>query len=251
MNSTTIPFNILSVNLGRSSTAHEIALNIAFDLKVDVLLIQEPYIFRDISRRISKKHPAFECFSPTDHWSVRPRVLTYTRKDIDCTFSQERPTSLKDVGRGDLLLLSLQPSRGSRLLVVNVYNAPPGSTNPGAGVDHLLSLTRKFTNINVLIAGDFNLHHKDWHPSHTGSPSPQAEDLNEWLEAKQLSLISEVNVPTHNRGNVLDLCFASQQLVSTGIIASVQTEFGVTSDHFPILITIPSFSKCLPPASKP
>lgn len=250
MNSTTIPYRILSINVGRSSTAQEIALNIACDSNIDVLLIQEPYIFRDISRKITKKHPAFECFSPTDNWSVRPRVLTYTRKDSNCTFLQERPSTLREVGKGDLLFLSLQPPRGTGVTIVNVYNAPPGAIEPGSAVDYLVSQTQ-FPNKNTILAGDFNLHYSDWQPSYHGTPSPQAQALTNWLSAKQLTLISEIDVPTHNRGNVLDLCFASYQLVADGITSSVQMQLGVTSDHLPILISVPGSPKRLPPARKP
>lgn len=251
MNSTTIPIKILSINVGRSSAAHEIALNVAFELSIDVLLVQEPYIFRDISRKITRKHPSFECFSPTDQWITRPRVMSYIRKDSECKFYQERPILLRDEGKGDLLFLSIQPPRGAQLLIGNIYNAPPGATLPGAGVDSLLSLTSNFTTSNMILAGDFNLHHKEWHPSFPGPSSHQAQVLIDWLEIKGLTLISEIDVPTHNRGNVLDLCFATRGLVSKGIISAVQNDLDVTSDHLPILISIPSSSFHIPPIPKP
>lgn len=62
MSSIIIPHKILSINVARSSTAHKIALNSAVELKIDILLIQDLYIFKDITRKISKNHPAFEFF---------------------------------------------------------------------------------------------------------------------------------------------------------------------------------------------
>ncbi|POS83035.1 hypothetical protein EPUL_005871 [Erysiphe pulchra] len=138
-----------------------------------------------------------------------------------------------------------------QISVLNLYNAPPGSNNPGAGVNLLLSLTNSFSRPNIILAGDFNLHHKDWHPSYPGPSSTQTESLNDWLEAIGLVLISEVDNPTHNRGNVLDLCFATQKLVAKGIISTVQKELDVTSDHLPILISLPGFKKHLPAPPKP
>ncbi|KHJ33171.1 hypothetical protein EV44_g4052 [Erysiphe necator] len=60
-----------------------------------------------------------------------------------------------------------------------------------------------------------------------------------WLDAKYFSLISEVDVPTHNRGNVLDLCFATHSLLAKGVSSYVQHDLDTTSDHIPLLITIP------------
>ena len=77
--------------MGRSSSAHEIALQLAYNINADILLIQEPYIFRDLDRRITRNHPSFECYTPLDNWSHRPRVLTYSNRNTDLTFTQIRP----------------------------------------------------------------------------------------------------------------------------------------------------------------
>ncbi|KHJ31101.1 hypothetical protein EV44_g4310 [Erysiphe necator] len=61
----------------------------------------------------------------------------------------------------------------------------------------------------------------------------------EWLDAKNFSFISEIDTPTHNRGNVLDLCFSSNSLLAKGCTASVQQDLDVTSDHLPILALVP------------
>ena len=47
------PVKILSVNVGRGAQAHEIALNQAYQANTDIILIQEPHIFHDRSRRIT------------------------------------------------------------------------------------------------------------------------------------------------------------------------------------------------------
>jgi hypothetical protein len=57
----------MQVNVNKGSSNHEIALNLAFLNQIDILLIQEPYIFKqDLSRRITKRHPSYEAFSPMD-----------------------------------------------------------------------------------------------------------------------------------------------------------------------------------------
>ena len=50
---------ILQINVDKGGPQHEIALSTAYDEQTDVVLIQEPYISRDFSRRITKRHPSF------------------------------------------------------------------------------------------------------------------------------------------------------------------------------------------------
>ncbi|KAI1003550.1 hypothetical protein K3495_g4658 [Podosphaera aphanis] len=225
--------------LGRCSSTHEIALETAFKTNSDIILIQEPYIFKDLARRISRSHPSFDCFSPIDNWSVRPRVLTYTRKESGLKFPQIRPFN-EERGTGDILFLIVHAPRIPSIIVANIYRAPTGATNPGAGLATLLSFSDDSLSPSFILAGDMNLHHKLWQPSLTGLSSPNAEAFIHWLDSKQLHLISELDTPTHNRGNVLDICFASNQLIARRTSATVQSDLDATSDYLPLLITVPS-----------
>ena len=54
-----------------------------------------------------------------------------------------------------------------------------------------------------------------------------------------LSLISEPDVPTHRRGNVLDLIFVSEQLARIGASTKTCTHLDVTSDHTPLITFLP------------
>jgi hypothetical protein len=75
------PLIVLQINVGKGSIQQEIALSYAYAEKADILLVQEPYIYRDYTRRITTRHPAYECLSPLDDWTARqPCVLTYIRK---------------------------------------------------------------------------------------------------------------------------------------------------------------------------
>ena len=76
----TKPLTILQANVGKAATSHEIALSLAADSLTDVILIQEPYVFTDLSRRITKSHPLYESFTPVDDWAARPRAISYIRK---------------------------------------------------------------------------------------------------------------------------------------------------------------------------
>ncbi|CCU75558.1 hypothetical protein BGHDH14_bgh01705 [Blumeria hordei DH14] len=184
-------------------------------------------------------HPSFESFTPVNDWNIRPRVLTSARKENNLTFTQDRLNSSSEDGRGDILFLTNKGPENISLQIINIYNAPSGATNTGAGVSFLLSLTNIYLNPKSLLTGDFNIHYANWNPSCNGSPSTQSSDLIFWLEDKDLFLLSEVNVPTHNLGNVLDLCFTSSSLLIGGAHATVQQDLDVSSDHSPLLINIP------------
>lgn len=231
---------ILQANVGRGAAAHEIALNSAFEDKVDILLVQEPYIFRDLSRRISKKHRAYECFSPLDDWtSARPRVLTYIRKGAGIDAEQARPHDVDPPALSDILFLFVSSADSPTFLIANVYNAPPGSQGAGAAVQALLSLPQSFFPNFSFLAGDFNLHHERWQPSYQSGNAALANLFVEWLDSLTLVLISEIDTPTHSGGNVLDLAFVSGHLAARGASTATDPDRANTSDHLPLVTSLP------------
>lgn len=164
-------------------------------------------------------------------------MITNAKKNSNITHYQERPRCLTGQGAGNVLL-SVKAPNNPRFLIINAYNAPQRSINLGAGVSRLISLADFSFPTQTILAGDLNLHNPMWHPSYRGSPSPQSGAFIHWLELRDLSLISEIDRPTHNCGNVLDLCFGSSQLVARGTIATVREDLDVTSDHLPLLANI-------------
>lgn len=234
------PLSILSVNVGKGHTSHELALALAFDSSIDILLIQEPYINKAYARRLTKKHPSYECFSPVDSWEHHPRVLTYARKGVGLRTSQTYLLPHGHPAANDLLSLTIQTTSDNSLTIVNVYNAPPGSpSRENLAATTLLSLPPPALPPHTFIAGDFNLHHHLWQPSYSGFITPTAQSLVSWLESQDLSLISQADVQTHKRGNVLDLAFATPTVVYRGACTDVDRELDATSDHYPLHTTIP------------
>ena len=191
MRSTVSSIKILFINVGTCSSAHEIALQLAFKTNMDVLLIQEPYVYKDLTRKISRKHPSFECFTPINDWHTRPRVLTCSRKNTPLYFSQIRPISGVVHGPEDALLLTANSSSGFSTLIINIYKPPPGDTNPGAGVSFLISFLISLTELSfppkTILAGDFNLHRHNCHSSRHGSPSSHAETLIRRLQSRDVT----------------------------------------------------------------
>ena len=66
------PLVLLQINVGKGATSHEIALSLANDSLIDIILIQEPYIFTDHKQKITKSHPMYKSFTPLDDWKTRP-----------------------------------------------------------------------------------------------------------------------------------------------------------------------------------
>ena len=247
----TRPLTTFQVNVGRGATAHELALSYAFTEKMDVVLIQEPYLFRDLQRKISKHHPSYECFSPVDNWSdAQPRVLTYIRKGAGLRCEQLNPLISTPEASRDLLFLHIAHPAGPNLLIVNVYNAPRGCAGGGRAAETLALLPRSLFDRPALVAGDFNLHHARWQPSLPGRSSSEAESFLDWADGVHLELISESDNPTHDRGNVLDLAFTSSGIALQGASASVATHLDVTSDHRPLVSSIPWDSRFQEPVRR-
>ena len=141
---------ILQLNVGRSWEAHETALQLAFENNCHAVLIQEPWIFTDRSRRLSKHHPSFHQFTSTEDWSSRPRTLTYIRKHPHL---KAEPFPLNTTSR-DITAVQITTPRKTALLI-NMYNAPPGSVDEGQGLHNLMRQT--IPSHPCLVAGDFNL----------------------------------------------------------------------------------------------
>lgn len=220
----TRPITILSLNVGRGAQNHEIALNEAHLSSADIVLIQEPYIFHDRLRRITKRHPSYQSFSPVDDWTkTRPRVISYVRKRLNLNTEQIHTSS------SIILILRLNSSTGKTLNIFNIYNAPyfPDSVS---AINVLYKLPRTYFRGSCLLQGDFNLHHTHWQPSWHRSPSPGAENFVEWVDAHNFTLLSPPDKPTHNRGNVLDLALGSGPL-SNNMVSCIATNLDVTSDH--------------------
>ncbi|KAI0996865.1 hypothetical protein K3495_g11318 [Podosphaera aphanis] len=187
---------IFQVNVGKSGSAHDAALQLAFQSGADLILIQEPWIFSDYSRRTTKTHPSFLTFAPLPDWSDCPQVMAYTRKGKGLSPFQPSTHSR------DLIRVCIYRRERRMIDCCNIYNAPIGSCRPGEGPQQLFALAER----PDILAGDFNLHHSAWNPT-SRSDGPERETLLSWTTSKGLFLLNPPGVPTHDAGTILDLCF--------------------------------------------
>ncbi|POS81796.1 hypothetical protein EPUL_006379, partial [Erysiphe pulchra] len=212
------PLTIMQVNVGRGHPSHNLALQLAHENNFDIIMIQEPWIFRDLTRKQTISHTRYRTFSPLSTWSTRPRVLTYVRKTQELRLYQES----MDLS-GDLLQLMVITESGRKLRVWNIYNATPSSTGAGNGLSILLNSN----NDPFFVGGDFNLKHPSWNLI-TSYASPQSSELINWANQKNSS---------HTQGRRYDqLAFCSQLGATCKILPDLQT----TSDHETLLSVIPN-----------
>jgi ribonuclease HI len=233
--------SILQLNVGRNPEAHAIALAQAHSNHIDIVLIQEPYIYKDLARKITKRHPSYECFSPTDSWETSgiPRVLTYVCRNSGIRASQLRPDTISQEILSDLLPLQISSCLGQSALIFNIYNAPVAAIRGGEAARALTRLPESYFTMPTLLAGDFNLLHTNWQPSLQRPPTAFAGAFTEWLDERGLRFTSEADIPTHNRGNVLDLAFVSSSPSLLGASTRVAHHLDATSDHRPLLTDMP------------
>jgi exonuclease III len=227
------PTKILQVNLNRSQQATESALQLALELKVDLLLVQEPWIFQESTTTRSINHPAFFQILPNfGEW--RPRTLAYISKGYKPLVSLA-PSSPQDP---DLLIIDIK-TKSTKIQVLNIYNQEDQAKEGPRTFERCLS--SRELEPNSILLGDFNTHHPWWDP--LARKSPNSDRLIEWLEERELELINKPGETTFFRPNliresVLDLTLATKSIASYIEDWQVLREIG--SDHFGILFIIRS-----------
>ncbi|POS81852.1 hypothetical protein EPUL_006811 [Erysiphe pulchra] len=223
---------IMQANVGRGVNVHSIALKLAHENSIDILLIQEPWTLRDVSAKCSISHPDFTTFSPLSEWHTRPRALSCVRKKQGLNPYQ---TAI-DIS-SDCVQIAISGGRGRRLGVWNIYNAPINSIGAGECFKLLLETSES----PDFVAGDFNLRHPMW-DSFTTSTSQETTALIDWAREKDLSLLNPTDVSTHNRGGTLDLAFCSL----VGAKCEIPLDLHTTSDHKTLVTTIPLNGELIP-----
>ncbi len=217
---------ISQANTGRGRANHLLALQLAFENRIDVVCIQEPWIHRDYERRFTCSHPGYETHIALDSWeTTRPRTATYVRKGAGLTADQLRPFG----PHSDIVVLTV-----NGITIYNVYNDGQDCT----AVLEILD-TDTFPQQRTILLGDFNLRSRKWEPSLRGPASSHARAFEQWLEHNNLILLNELDIPTHNRGHVLDLAFSTPDLFGQGITTTIEEALTSTSDHSTLLTLLP------------
>ena len=224
---------VLQVNLNRSSTATESALQVAIELKVDLLVVQEPWITSNTNTSLTRSiiHPSFNQLLPID-CSLRPRTLVYVARAFRPTVTiSDEPSD------PDLLVVNIIEGN-SQIQLLNIYHESNQLGHGPKTIERLFKRQQPLLS-NTLLLGDFNTHHPWWDPF--TKPSLGANDLVDWFEVNDLALINTPGTGTYFRPglvreSVLDLTLATSSLASRILDWQVLPDLG--SDHFGILFTV-------------
>ncbi|POS87151.1 hypothetical protein EPUL_001256 [Erysiphe pulchra] len=174
------------MRVGRGGTTHDIALARAYELQIDILLIQEPWW---IGR--TKSHPFYDRHLPFGGNSVQPRAVTYTRRKArEISATQIFPSSFLT---GDYCWVVV-----NNINFLNVYKEP----NNSLAVQPLL----KWSPPPLLVAiDDFNSVHWAWQPG-AAIFYGQGEEIELWEEENNLSCLIIGNTLDLAWSNVSDCC---------------------------------------------
>ncbi|VVT45483.1 uncharacterized protein SAPINGB_P000765 [Magnusiomyces paraingens] len=114
------------------------------------------------------------------------------------------------------------------ITIVNVYNQPkPSKKYPEPPVFEFLKREIKEQYSKIVIAGDYNLHHKEWE-SRAG-PNTEADEVVEWLHENDMMLITPRNQKTYNNRTNIDLVYGSVDLLHRISFSGVDEN--TLSDH--------------------
>jgi ribonuclease HI/exonuclease III len=209
---------IVQHNLNRQKEALHSTLEVCRKNKIDIILLQEPYMPRDPNQEgsfICIQHSSYQAILPTPTLSSigqRPRVLAYIRKNSGLQ-ANPRYDKCNDLDIQVIDILGVEEP----FSIVNIYNEKQlKSASTQKTVERML-LPMQLDN-PALLAGDFNLHHNWWNAAAESNRTSKAENLVNWLTSQSAELLNNPEVintkgGTFHRSNlkatsVIDLAFA-------------------------------------------
>jgi hypothetical protein len=124
------------------------------------------------------------------------------------------------------------------LTIVNVYNPINCTAHTEAITECIRTLDETDPSDQIVLLGDFNLHHPAW-----GGRSSRTEAMAERLlteaSARSLELCTPPGEATWRRGQsstVIDLTFATQDICERLVVCGPRDDWALTPDHIPIQI---------------
>ena len=130
---------------------------------------------------------------------------------------------------------------GADLDLFNVYIPPASSCTAHHSPD--IGPILHLSDNDVIVCGDFNVHHGGWHSTLVDI---RGETLANTIENSPLIVLNEdtpTRLPTNGNPTSPDISLASAHLA---LASHWSTLVGLNSDHLPILVALPT-SQTLPP----
>lgn len=219
--------------MNRNSATTENVLELAIELDIKVLVVQEPWVITGDNNREYRSiiYPSFYQILP-NYGTLRPRTLFYIARELQTSLASNSPS--------DPNCLIIELSLGAlKMQLINFYNAiHPEDDNSILTIlrEDILPTTLEDSS---LLLGDFNIHHPQWDPLRP--PSTYTTHLISYIETHSLRLLNKPGEGTFYRSNmstpsVLDLSFATSGIVTKIKDQQVLPELG--SDYSGVLFTI-------------
>src|ERR1700712_8006 len=224
---------LLQVNLQHSKAASASLCKNFIDQKIDIALIQEPYIL--FNRVVGLKSIREQIIHSHQH-GVRTCILA--KNDIQLlmlsNFCSRDLTAVK---------LTLQMDNTTTEVIIASVYMPFDSPDPPQ-TNELMNLVDycKLKKLQLIIGADANSHHEVWGSTNT---NPRGESLLNYLAAAELEILNIGNKPTFvtkGRREVLDITMASIPVCYQISGWHVSDEPSL-SDHRYILMEVDSISK--------
>lgn len=147
---------VLQVNLNRNAQATEAVLELAKELNISLILVQEPWLISplDPKERRSINHPSFGQILPVTPTDYRPRTIVYYSRNLRKTQINYREDLYPSP---DIMVLDIIQEKG-QFRLYNIYNQRDQKDKRSPyTIERVLAYSK--LNSNSLLAGDLNCHH--------------------------------------------------------------------------------------------
>lgn len=196
----------------------------------DILAIQEPWRNPFMA---TTHHPAkdvFDLYCLGETGEGPARVCFFVNWRINSS-----KINFKEHTR-DLCSITLTPEGDRQLSIYNVYN-PPRYTAQQSVLPHIRASLNNHNDDELVVLGDFNLHHSLWGGSDVQTTEAEAGDLITIIEEHVLYTTLAPGTITYRERQLrssIYLCFVTAGLVERVIKSEVDEELDHDSDHLPI-----------------
>ena len=221
---------ILQNNLHKSQPLTQSILNHPDMKQYAILLLQEQYWLKN--KKSSPIHPSWTLFEPMTQENEKPRTAIYINNNL-LTAARITPLNvpLTDVTAVEIITANLRP-----MLIINVYKLCDRNIIP---VLHEYLQRRLATQnySNIIVAGDFNLHHPMWNPVTYTRHDEEADTLVEMMADLELNLLIPAGMATYpnpDAKTAIGLVWGNTEAMNCKIKCRIAALNDHCSDHFPI-----------------
>ena len=223
---------ILQNNLNHNSASTHSILNHEDSSQYTLLMLQEQYCPHNTLSSLI--HQSWTVIEPTVATPLHPRVAIYINNRLLPT-SMFEPVQLPF---RDAIAVAITTASNKRMLIINIYN--PHDYNL---IDPLREYLHQYIRAedyeNIIIAGDFNLHHPLWNPQGYTTHDRRAEALLDMMADYSLRLLIPPGTITFPRtGTAIDLVWGNEATQDVLLKCQVAEDNDHGSDHYPIEIVL-------------